>query len=351
MRRPGRILAVLAFVAATAVVGVFTFPRASGLSMVTPIGQLVAFRTLLLALTLVALVVAVLVWVVLLVRQVRARRAGRGVGSFGAVMASLMVVVLTCSVAVHGAVVWSRGGVGDAPATIEQIASSPVGDDDFTVVSLNSLWDEVDPAWIARLAHGSRATMVALPESERDHAEKVAAELAALGEPGWQVFAVSSPWPNALLVSPQAGEYRVREGLQRGLVIADPVGHDGPVLMTVHAVPPPSVPPWHREHAVWSRSWRGTVSNASQAIRAERHVVAAGDFNATLDHAALDPGVRPATVGTNAMGTWPSSWPTWAGARIDHVFAKPYDASRGSWVVDSPGSDHRAVVVRLTYAR
>lgn len=348
---PVRILGALAgwtvVAVVVAVLVVLTIPRQLGLSMVTPIGQVVAFRGLLLGVTLAGLVLWGMVWLVAVLRAHSRRRRGGRAGA-GVAMATVLALALAGSAAAHGTVLAHRGFAAEARATVEQVAATAPRHGEITVVALNCQWDSVAPLWVAELAVAGHALMVALPESEADYAQEVADELAGLGQPGWQVFASSSPWPNALLVSPEAGRYRLVDRGHRGLVVAEPVGHDGPVLTTVHAMPPPAVPPWRAGHEFLSMWWTRTVSEAAQVIRDEDHVVAAGDFNATLDHAALDPGLDPATAGSEGWGTWPSSWPAWMGARIDHVYAKPYTAARTSWVVDVPGSDHRAVVTRLT---
>lgn len=56
-----------------------------------------------------------------------------------------------------------------------------------------------------------------------------------------------------------------------------------------------------------------------------------------------------AQTGDGLAGTWPSRIPAYLGAQIDRVLY-PADRMRAvrTDVVDLPGSDHRAVVTRLT---
>jgi endonuclease/exonuclease/phosphatase (EEP) superfamily protein YafD len=80
-------------------------------------------------------------------------------------------------------------------------------------------------------------------------------------------------------------------------------------------------------------------------------IVLAGDFNATLDHRELRSlGCTDvaAAVGRGLTGTWPTSLPAWLGVQIDHVLVGGGITPSGARVLNLPGSDHRAVLARVT---
>ena len=79
----------------------------------------------------------------------------------------------------------------------------------------------------------------------------------------------------------------------------------------------------------------------------------AGDFNATLDHAALraliDRGYRDAgeATGKGLEATWPADRPSPPLITIDHVLADRRLGIAGYGVSDLPGSDHRAIYAEI----
>lgn len=332
-------IAVVLVAAASLVVGA---PGLFGWSMANPLGQIVAFRGLLAAAGLAAFVLVALVTV--------------GVWVLGrrrpAAPALALLLVLAVFTGGSVAVMAQRGLDPQARISWAQLADDhPAADDEITVLSLNTLWDRVPLASMVNHVRESGAQMVAMPEAEAAYANELAVQLEAAGAGRWQVFATSNPWPNAMLVSSDLGEYRLTETDIRGLVIADPVGHDGPRLMTVHATPPPS--PWPLDSpqsrhylGMW---WKRTTAQITAEIRSSDHVIAAGDFNSTLDHETLDFGDRIDVMdGAGGWGTWPRRWPAWAGTTIDHIVADPtHWQVRDRWVLDEPRSDHRALVARL----
>lgn len=313
------------------------------------------------ALALAGLVAAALVSVVLLVRsRLAKRRSSRSASAPPSAPSTksasslrptvaLLIVCLLFSAANLG-VMFTRGLDPAARVDWPELAQQREGDDEITVVSLNTLWDRVPVAELVGYITSSQADVVALPEAEPAYATELSQALEQAGQPGWQVFATHSPWPNAMLVSSEMGRYEAREG-SRGVVRAEPADGNGPVLLTVHAAPPPPVWPSRtkQERFYLHMWWERTVTNISAEVRAEPWVIAAGDFNSTLDHEALNFGDHlHATDGAAGWGTWPRRvWSIW-GAPIDHVVVdRTHWQVSGRWVVDARRSDHRAVVVRL----
>ncbi|WP_306366386.1 endonuclease/exonuclease/phosphatase family protein [Nocardiopsis sp. CC223A] len=81
--------------------------------------------------------------------------------------------------------------------------------------------------------------------------------------------------------------------------------------------------------------------------------ILAGDFNATLDHAALrgvlDTGYRDAAadLGRGLVGTWPVDGPPLPPVTLDHVLVDDRARAGEFTAVEVPGSTHRALVVEL----
>jgi endonuclease/exonuclease/phosphatase (EEP) superfamily protein YafD len=217
---------------------------------------------------------------------------------------------------------------------------------DVTFLAANVLMARADPAALAEMA--AEADAVSLPESTQEFADDVAARVEQRTGTPMQVFYLADRrggFGTALLVSQRLGEYRATGEITGGVkanVTAEPVDGQGPVLAAAHTAAP--VPELMRAWAVEVQAvadWCATTPNA----------LLAGDLNATLDHPGLhlrggcvDAGEQ---TGTGAYGTWPAKYPAAVGATIDHALA---DGSRwravGSRVLDVPGSDHRALLVR-----
>ncbi|GAB3495061.1 endonuclease/exonuclease/phosphatase (EEP) superfamily protein YafD [Amycolatopsis cihanbeyliensis] len=139
-----------------------------------------------------------------------------------------------------------------------------------------------------------------------------------------------------------------RLGLARPALLAQPSarvslpGGRGVEVVAVHPVPPTySYPDWRDALAgLPATDPRGTAR------------ILAGDFNATLDHAAfrrvLGEGYRDAgeETGSGLTPTWPEGlFPP--PVTIDHVLVDQRLAVRDYRVFDVPGTDHDAVYARL----
>jgi endonuclease/exonuclease/phosphatase (EEP) superfamily protein YafD len=113
--------------------------------------------------------------------------------------------------------------------------------------------------------------------------------------------------------------------------------------VAVHTAAPVSgsVPAWRADLAALGRWCHSTPPP----------VLLVGDFNATLDHPelrSLDCTDVAAAAGQGLVGTWPTSLPAWVGTQIDHVLVGGGITPNSARVLDLPGSDHRAVLARVT---
>jgi endonuclease/exonuclease/phosphatase family metal-dependent hydrolase len=114
-------------------------------------------------------------------------------------------------------------------------------------------------------------------------------------------------------------------------------------ILAVHTAAPVSgsMPAWRSDLAAL-RNWCQSTPTP---------LVVVGDFNATLDHLemrSLGCSDVAAEVGRGLTGTWPTSLPAWLGVQIDHVLVGGGITPNSARVLDLPGSDHRAVLARVT---
>lgn len=330
-----RILAAVITLALAALLLVACWPQLLGLERVFAVAQLVSLRGL-------AALLAVLVGVLLTVLALLSRPGRR-------FLAGLAVLLLAFA-AVSTAVLAVRGfGDGALPT------KAPA---DLVVLGWNTLGDAPGPQAIAELALSLDADVVALPETSPDAAGAVATIMAEAGHPvqqlGVQFDQISKARSTMLLISQELGEYAIDDtvGNTRTLpsVVAVPVDGSGPTIIAAHPVAP--VP---GEMAGWRASLDWLADRCSDP---GSDVIAAGDFNSTLDHWASfgsDAGLAACrdaarATGNAAVGTWPTRMPPLLGTPIDHVIATDAWQVVGFRViesVDGGGSDHRPVVAQL----
>lgn len=117
----------------------------------------------------------------------------------------------------------------------------------------------------------------------------------------------------------------------------------------VHTAPPATSPRAVRD---WTSDLAALPTPDDEVLR-----VLAGDFNATLDHAALREVLRRGWADAAQRAGRGLAW-TWRPLRLplprlalDHVLVDPRIAVAGVQLVHLPGSDHRAVVVDLVLPR
>lgn len=272
--------------------------------------------------------------------------AAVGIGSRGRRPVRTMSVALVCALAAgsHLLVLDARGLDAGAP-----VLASDERDGDITVLTANvrgeGAGEETVSAVVDRVI-SSGADVVALPEGQ-PVVDEVVAQLTARGE-SFQVFPTFGAGPNrgtALLVAESLGAYREVDGPVGGVRV-EPVDGDGPPIAAVH---PTSLPPDPTDDL---GAWRSEGSQVQELFQTMTGGIVAGDLNATLDHEHLretgtyvDAG---SAVGIGGYGTFPSSMPGVLGTAIDHVLVDGGRfAVRAGAVVDVPGTDHRAVVVRV----
>ncbi|MFB9377640.1 endonuclease/exonuclease/phosphatase family protein [Kineococcus gynurae] len=245
---------------------------------------------------------------------------------------------------VHGGTTVVRGlGEGHLP---------PARPGDVTVAGANLYVARADPSSVADLVLRDGIDVLALPETDRVLADRVAELVGARDGTPPTVFWTADGDPadpermgTALLVSPRLGEYRSTGEVTGGLkavVTARPVDGTGPVLVAAHTAAP--IPRW-------LPAWRAETAAVVDFCERTPGVLLAGDLNATLDHpalAGLQHCAEAATAGgSGARGTWPADRSALLGAHIDHTLGdRRAWVPVGSRVVEVEGSDHRAVVAR-----
>ncbi|MCX6466070.1 MAG: endonuclease/exonuclease/phosphatase family protein [Pseudonocardiales bacterium] len=211
--------------------------------------------------------------------------------------------------------------------------------EDLGVLVLNVWHGRADTAALAALIERTAPDVVVLPEAGHDYCARIVARVAALGYDG--VATTRAGIPDGLgvtvLTGPRAEDVRVRVGRVMRLPHAEVSG--GPLgdrtLYAVHTTAPVQLGNVGR----WRRDLRAAAGWAAAGG------IVAGDVNATADHRLLRAVGRSA--GPAGRGTWPTRLPRWAGIRIDHVLLPDGVAATAASVHDVPGSDHRAVEVRL----
>lgn len=260
------------------------------------------------------------------------------------VRAITLGIVCVLAAGTHLLVLGSRGL--DA-GVVPDAASEREGD--VTVVTANVRGERADAETVAAvvdLVIGTGADVVALPEGQ-PVLDDVVAGLDARGG-AFQVFPAFGAGTNrgtALLVADGLGEYEEVEG-PAGAVLVAPVDGDGFPIAAVHPTSLPLDPSADLDR------WRTEVARVQALFRTMPGGIVAGDMNATPDHYPLretggymDAG---STAGIGGYGTYPSSLPGLLGTSIDRVLVDRgrFSVTEGA-VVDIPGSDHRAVVVRV----
>ena len=330
-----RLLAALLLIVLAATVLVLSWPQLFWLQRVAGIAQLASFRGAA-ALGAAALLVVLLV---LATASRRFRRLGLSISALALVFILLNAAVLT-----------SRGFGGNAlPARAAT---------DVTVVAWNTLGGAPGPDVIATLAIDSDADIVALPETTEATAKAVAERMSAAGLPMVSHTVahghVSPARSTSVLISTTLGTYHLDEAAGSTSTLPSlvmvPDSGTGPRIVAAHPVAPlPSE----------LKNWNGDLHWLAGACPSG-NVLLAGDFKATLDHLAglgTAPGMTVGACADSALransaavGTWPTGIPALLGAPIDHVMTTKNWRVLGMRVVqnlDSAGSDHRPIVVRL----
>ncbi|MDR6865530.1 endonuclease/exonuclease/phosphatase (EEP) superfamily protein YafD [Microbacterium resistens] len=339
-----RLLGILFTVLFAIATVVLAWPQFFHLEQTFPITQLVAAR---------GLVVLAYLGILILALLLAIARPLRGFA------ASIAIVALLGAAASAGV-----GAVrGVAPSALPEKTAESV-----RVLAWNTAGEAVAAEEIAQTIVEQKADIVALPETTEAVGEEIAIMLRDQGRPMWvhhvqfrpEVERGPDSWQTTLLISPNLGDYSVIQSSADGSsntgsvpsAVVMPVDGKGPTVVAVHTVAPrPDDMDGWREDLRWV---------ADQCPGG--NVIMAGDFNATVDHmgelgknggdlgACLDAASR---TGAGALGTWPTSLPSLAGAPIDHVMATAQWRASGSQVLDgnANGSDHRALIAQLEPVR
>jgi endonuclease/exonuclease/phosphatase (EEP) superfamily protein YafD len=131
--------------------------------------------------------------------------------------------------------------------------------------------------------------------------------------------------------------------LSQPSAVVDLPGRQDIELTAVHVQPPLS----SANAATWQRELKALPRPADRRVS-----ILAGDFNATLDHAAfrdlVDRGYADAAEesGDGLIPTW-SAWPTGPPLTLDHIVVDSACAISSYAVHDLPGSDHEAIIAEV----
>jgi endonuclease/exonuclease/phosphatase (EEP) superfamily protein YafD len=270
------------------------------------------------------------------------------------------LIALTPYVLIYGVLVaalalllrrWWLGGVALALSALLTVYVAPrvTADDQpaahgktVRVLAANLYLGEADPAAVVRLVREQRVDVLNL-------LEMTPAAIAGLERAGlfetlpYRVLHPASGVDGSGIVSryPLTEEDYAGDSAQKQPGAAADLG-DGVTLEVVAAHPQSPDTGYHE--------WEQQMRDLSRAIGEHGLRVVAGDFNATLDHAALRTVLSRGYVdaaearGDGLKFTWPSSV---AFVPLDHVLVDRRVAVRDYRVLELPGSDHRAVYAEV----
>lgn len=241
------------------------------------------------------------------------------------------------------------GAAAAAPA-LRRVLPRPAGPlpdgPELTVLVANVLLGRADPGALAATVARERPDVVVLPEAGVAYLDRLLPLLP--GYRGWSSVPRGVPDQRGTLVlaAPRAGDLDVRPGEGMRLPHLEVTGGllGTRTLYAVHTSAP--------TNPRWTGLWAGELALIGEWTRARPTPVVAGDLNAVVDHRRLRDAVGGCVDATDGTGrglvaTFPSSLPRWAGIRIDHVLVPRGSVTRRHVVLDTPGSDHRAVLVTV----
>nr|NLD40388.1 endonuclease/exonuclease/phosphatase family protein [Actinomycetales bacterium] len=339
-----------------------------GLQHINPLGQLLAARGLIAAVSAAAAVIFGIWFIAVALRRrriirsinPRSRAKNKHVPPRFPAISLTLALAAVASAGLHVGVLAQRGLDRDALASLEDLAAQPEGAGEVTVVALNTQWANVAPDVVAHLVTAAQADVVFLPETPIIDAIHVRDLLAVAGRE-FQVFPErkGDSRDTSMLVADEFGEYVSAGHPVIGSSRAEPAAGaaTGPTLTAIHAYPPPT--PWPLSWLYGERSteesrtrWVEEVRDSLATCTGHAWGIIGGDFNATRDHMAGMPDCGYVDVlahtGAGGWGTWPDEVHPFLGAPIDRILVDPAHWSPvDSWVVEMPGTDHRAVVARL----
>jgi hypothetical protein len=236
------------------------------------------------------------------------------------------------------------GRRGDAPVVLPRNGAP------LRVATLSLRKGHVRPDPVLDLVRRHRVDVLAAAElTPRAHAALCAAGLDRLlpyahvigARPGSVASASGAVWSRC----PIEDRTAVPGGFEQPTVRLRPDGGTGVELTSVHTVPPALSPSAVRR---WAEDLAALPPPADDVLR-----ILAGDFNATLDHAALravlDRGYADAAVsaGRGAAWTWRPLRLRFPRLSLDHVLVDPRIGVAAVELVPVAGSDHLAVLADL----
>ncbi len=214
------------------------------------------------------------------------------------------------------------------------------------IMTANLRVGQADPRVLVNLVREQKVDILTMPELTPN-------AVSALDSAGlWEVlpYRVFDPRPGGQ-GSGIAANLPLRQiilvdesSLSQPSVVVDLPGNEDLEVTAVHIQPPLD--------DARARTWRAELANLPEATTDERPRILAGDFNATLDHAAfrdlVDHGYADAgeETGEGLTATW-SSWPTGPPLTLDHIVTDVRCAVSSYAVFDLPNSDHSAVMAEV----
>jgi endonuclease/exonuclease/phosphatase (EEP) superfamily protein YafD len=218
----------------------------------------------------------------------------------------------------------------------------------LTVLSFNVYEGRANVTSLADTISAERPDLVVLPEAGERYRQLLLASVGNLGYHSWTTGRPDERDVDGIVVlaARSLGTPTVRVLAHQAKFAWMELS--GGLLGTVRVVAVHTAAPVMGSVRAW-RADLATLSNWCQP--ATTPVMLVGDFNATLDHRELrSVGCTDvaAATGRGVTGTWPTSLPSWLGAQIDHVLVGGGVTPGGAQVLDLPGSDHRAILVRVT---
>ncbi len=241
------------------------------------------------------------------------------------------------------------------PRALPDLDQGPATGMPMTVMTINMFIGAADPAAVVELVRENDAAVLAVQEFTPGSAAGLsAAGLDALlpyhalaDEIGTTGSGLYSRFPMTGQASRRGDGGGLQDGNLQAYATIQPPGA-GPIFVeSAHPLAPYSL--------AAEPAWRRDLEALPEADQAGTPKLVLGDFNSTLDHAPLreliSHGYRDAAdaTGKGLIGTWgPYAGHPVPPVTLDHVLVDKRIGVREVSVHDVTGSDHRAVIARVT---